>query len=85
MNLPVYVVSIAKNEEKFVRTWAESAKGADGIFLLDTGSTDNTVAIAKECGVTVFEQVFSPWRFDTARNYLLDSLPPDDAWVINLI
>jgi glycosyltransferase involved in cell wall biosynthesis/GT2 family glycosyltransferase len=84
MNLPVYVVSIAKNEEKFVRTWAESAKGADGIFLLDTGSTDNTVAIAKECGVTVFEQVFSPWRFDTARNYLLDSLPPDDAWVINL-
>ena len=84
VNLPVFVVSIAKNEEKFVRAWAESARGADGIFMLDTGSTDNTVAVAKECGVTVFEQVFSPWRFDSARNHLLDLLPQVDAWVVNL-
>lgn len=84
MSLPVYVVSIAKNEEQFVRRWAESAQGADGIFLLDTGSTDRTVEVAAECGVTVFEQAFSPWRFDHARNHLLDCLPEQDAWIVNL-
>lgn len=82
--LPIYVVSIGLNEEKFVRRWAESARGADGIFLLDTGSTDNTKAVAEECGVMVFEKVFTPWRFDHARNHLLSLLPDDDAWLINL-
>lgn len=84
VNLPVYVASIAKNEEKFVESWFKSAQGADGIFLLDTGSTDRTVEIARGLGITVFESVFSPWRFDTARNYLLDLLPNNDAWVVNL-
>lgn len=84
MSKPIFVVSIAQNEEKYVKTWAESAKGADGIFLLDTGSTDNTVSIAKECGITVFEQTFNPWHFANARNYLLDLLPDIDAWVVNL-
>jgi glycosyltransferase involved in cell wall biosynthesis len=84
MSKPIFVASIAKNEEKYVKTWAESAKGADGIFLLDTGSTDNTVSIAKECGITVFEQTFNPWHFANARNHLLDLLPDVDAWIINL-
>ncbi len=84
MTLPVYVCSIAKNEEKHVRRWAESAKHADGIFLLDTGSTDDTVAIAKECGVTVFEKTYDKWSFAVARNDLREMLPDHDAWLVNL-
>jgi glycosyltransferase involved in cell wall biosynthesis len=53
MSKPIFVVSIAKNEEKYVKTWAESAKGADGVFLLDTGSTDNTIEVAKSLGCKV--------------------------------
>ena len=82
--LPVYVCSIAKNEAKHVRQWAESAKDADGIFLLDTGSTDDTVAIAKECGVTVFEKTYDKWSFAVARNDLREMLPDHDAWLVNL-
>jgi glycosyltransferase involved in cell wall biosynthesis len=82
--LPVYVCSIAKNEAKHVRQWAESAKDADGIFLLDTGSTDDTVAIAKECGVTVFEKTYDKWSFAVARNDLREMLPEHDAWLVNL-
>jgi glycosyltransferase involved in cell wall biosynthesis len=82
--LPVYVCSIAKNEAKHVRRWAESAKDADGIFLLDTGSTDDTVAIAKECGVTVFEKTYEKWSFAVARNDLREMLPDHDAWLVNL-
>ncbi|NBW08704.1 MAG: hypothetical protein EBR82_11840 [Caulobacteraceae bacterium] len=84
MTLPVYVCSIAKNEAKHVRRWAESAKDADGIFLLDTGSTDDTVAIAKECGVTVFEKTYDKWSFAVARNDLREMLPDHDAWLVNL-
>ena len=82
--LPVYVCSIAKNEAKHVRRWAESAKDADGIFLLDTGSTDDTVAIAKELGVTVFEKTYDKWSFSVARNDLREMLPQHDAWLVNL-
>lgn len=84
MTLPVYVCSIAKNEAKHVRRWAESAKDADGIFLLDTGSTDDTVAIARECGVTVFEKTYERWSFAVARNDLREMLPDHDAWLVNL-
>ena len=82
--LPVFVCSIAKNEEKHVRRWAESAKDADCVFLLDTGSSDRTVEIAKECGVVVFEKSYADWSFAVARNDLRDMLPEQDAWLINL-
>ena len=82
--LPVYVCSIAKNEAKHVRRWAESAVGADAIYMLDTGSDDDTVAIARECGVIVFEKKYDDWSFARARNDLREMLPDHDAWLINL-
>lgn len=82
--MKVAIVSIAKNEAKHVKRWAESAKDADELIILDTGSEDDTVALAKEAGVTVHQHVFNPWRFDVARNHLLDLLPTDIDWVINL-
>ena len=84
MTLPVYVCSIAKNEAKHVRRWAESAKGADAIYMLDTGSDDDTVAIARECGVIVFEKKYDDWSFARARNDLREMLPDHDAWLINM-
>ena len=83
-SLPVFVCSIAKNEEKHVRRWAESAKDADAIYLLDTGSSDKTVQIAKECGVIVFEKTYDDWSFAVARNDLRNMLPEQDAWLVNL-
>ena len=84
MTLPVYVCSIAKNEAKHVRRWYESAKDADGIFMLDTGSEDDTVAIARELGITVFEKTYDKWSFAAARNDLREMLPDHDAWLISL-
>ena len=82
--MKVAVVSIMKNEEKFIRRWAESCKDADYRILLDTGSTDNAVALAKELGIIVHEQVINPWHFAKARNHLLDLIPDDVDWIINL-
>lgn len=75
--LKICVYTITKNEEKFIKRWADSAKDADHILIADTGSTDKTVEIAKECGVTVHEICVTPWRFDHARNASLALIPRD--------
>lgn len=77
--MKVYVYAISKNEEKFAKRWYESMKEADGVFVLDTGSTDKTVDILKELGVNVKEEIINPWRFDIARNKSLDMLPNDES------
>jgi glycosyltransferase involved in cell wall biosynthesis len=73
----IAVYTIAKNEEDFVERWYKSAKDADYLFILDTGSIDNTVNIAKDLGANVKVQSFDPWRFDYARNAALEYLPED--------
>lgn len=76
--MKIYVYAIAKNEQKFAARWYESVKEADGVFVLDTGSDDDTVKILEKLGATVKTEKIQPWRFDTARNRAL-SLVPDDA------
>ena len=71
----VAVYAICKNEEKFVKRWVNSMKEADEIYVLDTGSTDNTVSKLKKLGVNVITKKIEPWRFDVARNLSLDLVP----------
>lgn len=75
--MKVAVYTIAKNEEQFVERWAKSAEEADYRFILDTGSTDDTVEKARAIGVEVAVATVSPWRFDVARNISLGLLPAD--------
>ena len=46
--LKICVYAICKNEEKFVDRWFNSMKEADEIYVLDTGSTDNSIKLLKE-------------------------------------
>ena len=73
----IYVYAICKNEEKFVERWVNSMKEADGIFVLDTGSTDKTVKKLKSLNVKVKTKKIDAWRFDVARNKSLDLVPID--------
>ena len=75
MRIAVY--TIAKDEEAFVQRWYDSAKEADHLLILDTGSTDNTTHLAHSLGIHTVTREFSPWRFDTARNTALSMLPQD--------
>ncbi len=75
--MKICVYAISKNEEKFAERWYNSVKEADGIYVLDTGSTDNTVSILKKLGANVESLEIKPWRFDVARNLSLDMVPMD--------
>lgn len=77
------VCLIARDEERFLRACLASLDGlADEIVLADTGSTDATVAIAKEFGATVVDH---PWsdHFAEARNASLAAATGDYVLVID--
>jgi hypothetical protein len=64
---------IVRNEEKHIRKCLQSAAGlVDEMIVVDTGSTDQTISIAKECGAHVIE---FPWidDFSASRNRALDA------------
>lgn len=82
MKIAVYAIS--KNEEQFVKRFCESAKDADLILIADTGSTDNTIQTAKECGADVKSIYITPWRFDKARDAALSLIPADIDVCISL-
>ena len=75
--MKVHVYAIAKNDEKFVDRWMDSMSEADGVYVLDTGSTDDTVSkLQSRCAFVTCAEVY-PWRFDAARSFLLALLPAD--------
>lgn len=73
---------IVKNEEKNIEKCINSYKEiVDEIIVVDTGSEDNTVEIAKDLGASVY---FFKWinDFAAAKNYALDKAKGD--WIIFL-
>ena len=82
--MKVAVYSIALNEAKHVERWAKSAKDADYLLIADTGSTDDTVKIAKKLKINVVKVHVNPWRFDDARNASLAVIPDDIDYCIAL-
>ena len=73
---------IVKNEENNLPISIDSLKAAvDEIIVVDTGSTDKTIEIAKSYGAKVIE---STWNddFSTPRNLAIDNATGD--WIIFL-
>jgi GT2 family glycosyltransferase/Tfp pilus assembly protein PilF len=76
------VFLIARNEEKFIGQCLASVRGlADQIVVVDTGSTDRTVEIAREHGAEVYTFTWAD-DFSAARNAALGHVTGD--WVLML-
>jgi len=75
--MKIAIYSISKNEAKHVKRFMDSVRDADYVYVGDTGSTDNTCDLLVEQGATLLVVDVNPWRFDVARNYVLDRLPLD--------
>lgn len=74
------VAMIVRNAAQGVREALDSIRAiADEIIVLDTGSTDDTIAISRQAGAMVHRQ---PWEdnFAAARNYCLAKTSGD--WIL---
>lgn len=83
MNVPVSILILTHDEEVNIRQALTSVCGwADEIFVVDSFSVDQTVAIAREMGATVVQ---NPWPgYAAQKNWALDRLPFRNEWVFIL-
>lgn len=74
------VIIIAKNEAATIRRCLDAIRWADEIIVLDSGSEDATVAIAREYTPHVFQ---TDWQgFGVQKQRALDKASGD--WILNL-
>ena len=64
----VCVYAICKNESKFVDRWMDSMREADSVYVLDTGSADDTAALLRARGAQVTVET-------TSTIFLMPTLP----------
>lgn len=75
--------AISRNEEKSILKFLNNIKNFDAVYVLDTGSTDNTVKLLEEAGVNVIVKTYENFDFAQARNDCLDLIPKEYEWCIS--
>jgi glycosyltransferase involved in cell wall biosynthesis len=78
----ISVLLIACNEEKNIARCLAALHWCDDVLLIDSGSTDNTVAIALQHGARVLSRPFD--NFAGQRNYGLEFGEFKHEWVLHL-
>lgn len=74
---------LAYNEERNLPDCLASLRGwVAELFVVDSGSTDRTAAIARSFGATVVDHPFE--TYGAQRNWALDHLPIGAPWVLNV-
>ncbi len=76
------VVILTLNEERNLPSCLASTAGCDDIVVLDSGSTDRTVALAKNAGARVLVRPFD--NFAGQRNHAQGQIPFRHPWVFHL-
>jgi len=84
MSKTVAVCMIVKNEEAMLARCLESVKDADAIYILDTGSQDRTVEIAKQYTNNVYLDYVWDDSFCDAQNFLLDKIRGKEDWILSI-
>lgn len=80
--MKINIAMIVKNEEVCLAKCLESVKGLGDIFIVDTGSNDKTLEIARRFTEKIS---FYKWdnNFSNARNYGLKQIPKN-TWVFQI-
>ncbi|MFW6130259.1 MAG: glycosyltransferase family 2 protein [Atribacterota bacterium] len=78
----ITAVVLTKNEEKNIKACLNALRWVDDLIVVDSGSTDNTVKIAKEIGARVFVNKPEQFYISEQRNWALDNSDIETEWVI---
>jgi glycosyltransferase involved in cell wall biosynthesis len=78
----VSILILTRNEEQDLPGCLASVAWSDDVHVLDSCSTDNTVAIARQAGAIVTRRPFDNWA--AHQNWALANLPFKHGWVFYL-
>lgn len=79
-NIDITVVILTLNEEVNITQSVSNVIGwAKDVFVLDSGSSDNTIKIAEELGAKIFYRKFD--NYAKQRNYAIQELPVETEWM----
>jgi len=79
-NVKISACIITLNEAEHIRAACESVAWADEVVVVDSGSTDRTQEIARECGARVIER---PWPgFAAQKQFAAEQAEHD--WIFSL-
>lgn len=82
MNKGISIVILTFNEEANIASCIESCQFSDDIHVIDSGSTDRTVAIAQNLNTRVHFHAFE--SFGKQRNWAIDNAGCKYDWVFHL-
>jgi glycosyltransferase involved in cell wall biosynthesis len=78
----ISVIILTKNEELNLPSCLHSIKMFDDVSILDSGSTDRTIEIAKQNDIPVYYNSFK--SFGKQRNFALDHIDTKYDWILFL-
>jgi glycosyltransferase involved in cell wall biosynthesis len=82
MRTSIIIIIITLNEGKNLRFALESCSFAQNVYVVDSGSSDNTREIAERYGASF---IHHPWEgYARQKNWALDNLPIQTGWVFIL-
>lgn len=77
------IIILTFNEEKNIGDCLQSAAELKAnIYIVDSGSTDNTLSICQRYTQNIFNHPFENYAIQ--RNWALDNLPLTGTWILNL-
>jgi glycosyltransferase involved in cell wall biosynthesis len=81
--VPISVIILTFNESKNISDCLESVKGlTDDIIVVDSGSTDNTLAIASSYSTTIYHNPFE--NYSKQRNWAFQNVNTKYGWILNM-
>lgn len=80
---PISAIVLTYNEERNLPDCLAALAGwVEQLFVVDSGSTDRTVAIARDAGAIVVEHPFE--HYGAQRNWAIDHLPITSPWTLHV-
>ncbi|MEJ7827411.1 MAG: glycosyltransferase family 2 protein, partial [Segetibacter sp.] len=83
MKINITAIILTYNEETNIRACLKSVTDVvSEIFVIDSGSSDRTLDIAKEFNCKIVNHPFE--NYSSQRNWALQNLPISNNWILNL-
>lgn len=81
-NAVICAIVLTHNEEINLPLSLPNLKWTDELYVVDSGSTDNTIKIAEKHRARIFVNECRPFKVTKQRNWAIENLPIKSNWIL---